>query len=118
MDQPSAIVHASAAETGGAYVLAELLLPPGAAGPGACPEQRESLEVLCGRVALQGDGRERLLDAGEIVRLGAGHGRRWRNVGAGVARVLVEFRPALDAEALIARLVPPTQIHSPEGLPL
>ncbi len=109
MDQPSAIVHAGAAETGGAYVLAELLLPPGVAGPsGRRLEQRESLEVLYGRVALQGDGRERLLDAGEIVRLEAGHGRRWRNVGAGLARVLVEFRPALDAEALIARLVGPT----------
>ncbi len=118
MDQPSALVHAGAAETGGAYVLAELLLPPGAAGPGACPEQRESLEVLCGRVALDVGGRERVLDAGEIVRLEADGGRRWRNVGAGLARVLVEFRPALDAEALIARLVPPTQTQTPEGLPL
>ncbi|HEX8105823.1 MAG TPA: cupin domain-containing protein [Solirubrobacteraceae bacterium] len=107
MIPPSVHVHAGAAETGGAYVLAELLLPPGAVGPGGHdPEQRESLEVLCGRVALTVDGVERLLDAGEIVRLDAGRRRQWRNAGAGLARVLVEYRPARAAEALLAALIP------------
>ena len=98
------IVVRSAGQTGDAMLEFDLFLPPGRGGPAshAHPEQRERFTVLSGCLRLR-IGRSTVdASAGTAVEVPPGTAHRFCNPGPDIAHVLVEIRPALLFEDLLA----------------
>lgn len=92
----------SARETGGESLHIEWCAPPrGNAPEHVHPLQEARLEVVSGTLCFCVGGRERVLGAGQGAVGPAGVPHAWRNLGDGEVCFLVEFRPALNTEALL-----------------
>jgi quercetin dioxygenase-like cupin family protein len=98
------VVVKTAAETGGELFAFELFLRPGARVPAAHahPQQQERFTVLDGRVRFRLGTRARVAQAGESVTVTAGTSHSFANVGDDEAHLLVEVRPAMRMEDLLA----------------
>lgn len=98
------IVVRPAGRAGDAILEFDLFLPPGRGGPAshAHPEQRERFTVLSGCLRLR-IGRSTVdASAGMVVEVPPGTAHRFCNPGPDIAHVLVEVRPALHFEELLA----------------
>jgi len=89
----------SGVETGGALLVFDLELPPGAQVPArhVHPEQSERFTVMSGRIRFEVGRERRVVEAGpgETVEVPPGVAHWFGNVGTGPARARVEARPAL-----------------------
>ncbi len=94
----------TAAETGGELFSFELFLKAGGRVPAAHahPEQQERFTVLEGRVRFRVGIHSRLARAGDTMTVPAGTSHSFANVGTHTAHLLVEVRPALQMEELLA----------------
>jgi quercetin dioxygenase-like cupin family protein len=99
------IVRRPAAETGGAFVEMEFVLPSGCVPPPphVHPHQVEEYEVLAGRFDLVVDGRWRTLEPGESAQVAIGALHTFRNRSGEPVRVRNWHRPAMRFEAFIER---------------
>jgi quercetin dioxygenase-like cupin family protein len=100
------VFHKTAAETNGEYVQFECIVEAGGqvAAAHVHPYQAEYFEVLEGTIGVKA-GREQLeLGAGEAIEIEAGTSHTWWNAGDSRLRFLVEVRPALQFEAMIATM--------------
>lgn len=88
-------IKASGEETGGAYALVEVLVPPGG-GPPPHVHRREdeAFYVLEGELAFHVDGRDIAAGAGSWVTLARGSLHLFKNVGDKPARILIVVTPA------------------------
>ena len=93
---------ATSRDTGGELLRLEWSLEPYGFLPGAHthPHQVERFEVLSGTLGIRVGRRKYSLSAGEAVVVPPGVVHSWCNEGDEVLRGLIEFRPALDMEAL------------------
>jgi mannose-6-phosphate isomerase-like protein (cupin superfamily) len=91
----------TAAETGGELLQVELTVKPGGFLPLAHthPFQEERFAIRSGTMVITVDGVERVLEPGDSVAVPAGAPHEWHNGGEGDLVAIVEFRPALNAEA-------------------
>jgi quercetin dioxygenase-like cupin family protein len=124
-------------ETGGAFFMAEGLVPPGGGPPPHIHHREdESFYLLEGTLALQVGGKTLQASAGDFVHLPRGIVHSFQNTGKGNARMLVTVTPAgLEGyfeeafypevegsapppitEALIKRLMAAAHKYSPELL--
>ena len=99
------IVRRPAAETGGAFVEMEFVLPSGCVPPPphVHPHQVEEYEVLAGRFDLVVDGRWRTLGPGESAAVAVGALHTFRNRSGEPVRVRNRHRPAMRFEEFIER---------------
>jgi quercetin dioxygenase-like cupin family protein len=99
------IVRRPAAETGGAFVEMEFVLPSGCVPPPphVHPHQVEEYEVLAGRFDLVVDGRWRTLEPGESAQVAIGALHTFRNRSGEPVRVRNWHRPAMRFEEFIER---------------
>ena len=95
--------HRTARDTGGAYVLVETVLQPGAnvAAAHVHPYQAERFQVLAGTVGMKVGGKKIEVGPGEVVAVAAGVAHRFYNAGDTQARFLCKINPALGFEQLI-----------------
>ena len=93
----------TSADTGGEYVLIEVVVEPGGvvAAAHVHPYQTERFEVLEGEVGFKTDGGEIVATAGEKVVVPAGAKHKFWNAGDTDAVFRCEIRPALQFEQLI-----------------
>ena len=93
----------TSAETGGEYVLIEVVVEPDGfvAAAHVHPYQSERFEVLEGTLCFEADGRQVVAHAGDVVTVEAGTRHRFWNEGETDARFRCEVRPALQFEQLI-----------------
>lgn len=92
----------SARETGGESLGLEYCAPPrGKAREHVHPRQEARLRVLSGTLGFRVGGRGQTLGAGQSAVGPAGIPHAWRNLGDREVCFLVEFRPALNTEALL-----------------
>ena len=100
------IFRKTAAETGGALLEVESVMPPGGDWPPAHyhPQQDERFEVLSGAVTVRSGDGERTYGAGETIEIPRGMPHTMRNTAAGVARLRWETRPALATETFFETL--------------
>jgi quercetin dioxygenase-like cupin family protein len=93
----------SAADTGGEYVLIEVVVEPNGAVAAAHvhPYQTEVFEILEGEITFRLGGATIVAKAGDTVRVEPGTKHRFWNAGATDARFRTEIRPALRFESLI-----------------
>jgi mannose-6-phosphate isomerase-like protein (cupin superfamily) len=99
-----AMIVESAAESGGARIVADLAVEAGGFVPGGehvHDHLAEHVEVRAGRVTFVFDGEERTLAAGEQLTVVAGSWHRWWNAGQGEVRVRVRVEPAMRFEEAI-----------------
>lgn len=98
------VIRQTAAETGGALLAWELILAPGGRVPSshAHPRQEEIFTVVEGLLRLRVRGRSRTLKPGDSVRVAPGAVHSFANPGQQAVHVMVETRPALEMEALLA----------------
>ena len=103
VDGSSYIVTKPAAETGGAYVEMEFVLPPGCLPPPphVHPSQVEEYEVLEGRFDVLVEGSWRTLGPGERASVPVGALHTFRNKSGETVRVRNWHRPALRFEGYI-----------------
>lgn len=96
-------IRETAAETGGAALVWELVLAVGGQVPSshAHPRQEELFTVLEGRMRFRIGARTVTAGPGETVRVPPGAVHHFANPGPQAARVAVETRPALDMQALL-----------------
>jgi len=94
----------TAATTAGARLSFELRLRPGSAVPMAHvhPVQSERFEVIDGRMRFRVGRRTIVAGPGDVVEVAPGVTHAFANAGDRDARVLVEVRPALAMEAMLA----------------
>jgi quercetin dioxygenase-like cupin family protein len=99
------IVRRPAAETGGAFVEMEFVLPSGCVPPPphVHPHQVEEYEVLAGRFELVVEGRWRTLAPGESAEVEVGALHTFRNRSGEPVRVRNRHRPAMRFEEFIER---------------
>jgi quercetin dioxygenase-like cupin family protein len=99
------IVRRPAAETSGAFVEMEFVLPSGCVPPPphVHPHQVEEYEVLAGRFDLVVEGRWRTLEPGESAQVAIGALHTFRNRSGEPVRVRNWHRPAMRFEAFIER---------------
>jgi quercetin dioxygenase-like cupin family protein len=99
------IVRRPAAETGGAFVEMEFVLPSGCVPPPphVHPHQVEEYEVLAGRFELVVEGRWRTLEPGESAEVAVGALHTFRNRSGAPVRVRNRHRPAMRFEEFIER---------------
>ena len=97
----------TAASTGGELLAFELGLRPGGAVPlpHVHPIQTETFSVLEGRMRFRVGLRRRIAEPGEVVEIAPGVIHGFANAGDTDARVLVEVRPALAMEQMLAEVV-------------
>jgi mannose-6-phosphate isomerase-like protein (cupin superfamily) len=97
-------IRRTADQTRGLVLDWELLLAPGGRVPSshAHPEQTETFTVLEGRMRFRVGWRRVLATAGQSVRIPPGTVHHFANAGRAPARVMVESRPALGMEELLA----------------
>ena len=92
----------SAREIGGESLRLEWCAPRrGNAAEHVHPRQEARLQVVSGTLGFRVGGRERTLGAGQSAVGSADISHAWRNLGEGEVCFLVEFRPALNTEALL-----------------
>lgn len=98
------VIRETAAETGGTLLAWELFLAPGGRVPSshAHPEQEETFTVLDGSLSFRVGGRRLTVGAGETVTVPKGTVHSFANRTREPVHVLVETRPALDMQALLA----------------
>jgi quercetin dioxygenase-like cupin family protein len=98
------VIRQTAAETGGALLTWELFLAPGGRVPSshAHPRQEEVFTVVEGLLRLRVRSRSRTLKLGDSVRVAPGAVHSFANPGKQTVHVMVETRPALEMEALLA----------------
>jgi quercetin dioxygenase-like cupin family protein len=98
------VIHRTAADTGGELLSWELTLAPGGRVPSshAHPHQTEQFTVVDGRLTFRMGYRRRTVRAGQTVTVPPGTVHGFANPGRRPAVVLVEARPALDMQALLA----------------
>ena len=99
------IVRRPAAETGGAFVEMEFVLPSGCVPPPphVHPHQVEEYEVLAGRLELVVEGTWRTLEPGESAEVAVGALHTFRNRSGEPVRVRNRHRPAMRFEEFIER---------------
>ena len=93
----------AAADTGGEYVLVEVVVAPNGAVAAAHvhPYQAETFEILEGEITFQ-LGKQRLVaHAGQSIRVAPGVAHKFWNDGETDARFRTEVRPALQFESLV-----------------
>ena len=93
----------AAADTGGEYVLVEVVVEPNGAVAAAHvhPYQTEIFEILEGEVTFRAGKETIVAKAGDTVRVDPGTPHRFWNAGETDARFRTEIRPALEFESLI-----------------
>jgi quercetin dioxygenase-like cupin family protein len=93
----------TAADTGGEYVLIEVVVEPNGAVAAAHvhPYQTETFEILEGEVTFKAGKETIVAKAGETVRVDPGTQHKFWNAGETDARFRTEIRPALHFESLI-----------------
>jgi len=93
----------AAADTGGEYVLVEVVVEPNGAVAAAHvhPYQTETFEILEGEVTFKAGKETIVATAGDIVRIDPGTPHKFWNEGETDARFRTEIRPALQFESLI-----------------
>jgi len=98
------VIRATAAETDGALLAWELFLAPGGRVPSshAHPGQEEVFTVVEGLLRFRIRSRSRTLEPGDSVRVAPGSVHSFANPGQQTVHVMVETRPALEMEALLA----------------
>ena len=99
-----AVLLVSSAESGGELLRAEMWAPPEArvSAPHIHPKQDERFEVRAGRLGVRYGEETRTAETGETVEVPAGTVHDWWTVGTEPARVMIEVRPALRFEDMIA----------------
>src|SRR3954470_12031830 len=99
------IVRRPAAESGGAFVEMEFVLPSGCVPPPphVHRHQVERYEVLAGRFDLVVEGRWRTLEPGESAEVAVGAVHTFRNRSGEPVRVRNQHRPAMRFEEFIER---------------
>lgn len=111
----------TAASTGGELLRFELGLRPGGAVPlpHVHPAQTERFEVLAGSMRFRVGFRTVVAEPGDVVEIPPGTLHGFANRGDVEARVLVEVRPALEMERMLADVVAMAQAGrmSRRGLP-
>ena len=97
----------TAATTGGELLAFELGLRPGGAVPipHVHPIQTERFEVVAGRMRFRVGLRTRIAGPGDVVEVAPRVIHSFANAGDEEARVLVEVRPALAMEQMLAEVV-------------
>jgi quercetin dioxygenase-like cupin family protein len=97
----------TAASTGGELLAFELGLAVGGAVPipHVHPIQTERFEVVSGRMRFRLGLRTRIAGPGDVVEVAPGVTHSFANAGDEDARVLVEVRPALAMEQMLAEVV-------------
>src|SRR6266700_1536386 len=97
------VFRRTAASTGGRLLAFELLLSPRGRVPASHvhPVQEERFTVVAGRMRFRRGRRAITATPGETVVVPPGTSHRFANAGDGVARALVEVRPALRMEDLL-----------------
>ena len=93
----------AAADTGGEYVLVEVVVEPNGAVAAAHvhPYQTETFEILEGEVTFRAGKETIVANAGDTVRVDPGTPHKFWNAGETDARFRTEVRPALEFESLI-----------------
>jgi quercetin dioxygenase-like cupin family protein len=93
----------AAADTGGEYVLVEVVVEPKGfvAAAHVHPYQTETFEILEGEVTFKAGKETIVAKAGETVRVDPGTPHKFWNAGETDARFRTEIRPALQFESLI-----------------
>jgi quercetin dioxygenase-like cupin family protein len=93
----------AAADTGGEYVLVEVVVEPNGAVAAAHvhPYQTETFEILEGEVTFKAGKETIVAKAGDTVRVDPGTPHKFWNAGDADARFRTEIRPALQFESLI-----------------
>jgi len=93
----------AAADTGGEYVLIEVVVEPNGAvaATHVHPYQTEIFEILDGEVTFRAGKETIVAKAGDVVRVDPGTPHRFWNDGETDARFRAEIRPALQFESLI-----------------
>jgi quercetin dioxygenase-like cupin family protein len=93
----------AAADTGGEYVLIEVVVEPDGAVAAAHvhPYQTETFEILEGEITFRSGSETIVAKAGDIVRVDPGTKHKFWNAGETDARFRTEVRPALQFESLI-----------------
>lgn len=99
-------VLATGAETGGAYAVVAVTLPPYAAGPEPHrhPRHVEGCYVVQGTLALTSDGYTTTLTSGASALIPPGVAHTFWNPTAATTTVLAVFRPGVDEAEAIALL--------------
>jgi quercetin dioxygenase-like cupin family protein len=99
------IVRRPAADTDGAFVEMEFVLPPGCVPPPphVHPQQVEDYEVLAGRFDVVVDGRWRTLAPGESASVPVGALHTFKNRSGETVRVRNRHSPAMRFEEFIER---------------
>jgi quercetin dioxygenase-like cupin family protein len=99
------IVRRPAADSDGAFVEMEFVLPPGCVPPPphVHPHQVEDYEVLTGRLDVVVEGRWRTLAPGESVSVPVGALHTFKNRSGETIRVRNRHRPAMRFEEFIER---------------
>ena len=89
-----ATIKVRSEDTGGAYSIAEVTMPPQVGPPAHIHHtQEETFYVVEGEIEFAIDGTTTRATAGSVLRISRGVLRDYRNVGSGTARVLVLFAP-------------------------
>lgn len=98
------VIRQTASETCGALLAWELFLAPGGRVPSshAHPRQEEVFTVVEGLLRFRVRSRSRTLKPGDSVRVAPGAVHSFANPGKQAVHVMVETRPALEMEALLA----------------
>jgi quercetin dioxygenase-like cupin family protein len=93
----------AAADTGGEYVLVEVVVRPDGAVAAAHvhPYQTETFEILEGEVTFRAGKETIVAKAGDTLRVDPGTPHKFWNAGETDARFRTEIRPALQFESLI-----------------
>ncbi len=93
----------TSADTGGAYVLIDVLVQPSGfvAAAHVHPYQTEVFEILEGEITFKAGGKTFTAAAGEVVEVTPGMSHKFWNAGDAPARFRCEVRPALQFEQLI-----------------
>lgn len=89
-----------AGDTGGEHLRVDLFLAPRAAARGLHihPNQEERFEVIEGLVRLRVGREDRIAKPGDVIVVPAGMPHLPANIGESEARVVTDFRPALNTE--------------------
>jgi quercetin dioxygenase-like cupin family protein len=96
----------TSAMSGGEFVRAELVAVPGGhvAGEHFHPKQSERFEVVEGELTYTLDGVQGVARAGQSIDIPPGARHDWWNAGSEPARAILEVRPALHFEEMIAAI--------------
>jgi mannose-6-phosphate isomerase-like protein (cupin superfamily) len=111
-------------ETDGAYARVEITIAAEATRTNSVthvhPHQTETITVRSGRMGIERNGTERLLDPAEAVTFEPGDSHAFWNAGDEELRIETELRPAMDAELFIRFTYGLSQVGrvTKSGLPL